>query len=28
VIQAIHFGTMPQATKPTCVDSTNAREGP
>jgi hypothetical protein len=28
VIQAIHFGTMPQATKPACVDSTNAREGP
>ena len=28
VIQAIHFGTMPQATKPACVDTLNAREGP
>ena len=28
VIQAIHFGTMPQATKPACVDALNAREGP
>ena len=28
VIQAIHFGRMPQATKPACVDTLNAREGP
>ena len=28
MIQAIHFGTMPQATKPACVDTLNAREGP
>jgi hypothetical protein len=28
VIQAIHFGTMPQGTKPACVDALNAREGP
>jgi len=28
VIQAIHLGTMPQGTKPACVDTLNAREGP
>jgi len=28
MIQTIHFGTMPQATKPACVDTLNAREGP
>ena len=28
VIQTIHFGTMPQGTKPACVDTLNAREGP
>jgi len=28
VIQTIHFGTMPQATRPACVDTLNAREGP
>ena len=28
MIQTIHFGTMPQAKKPACVDTLNAREGP
>ena len=28
MIQTIHFGSMPQATKPACVDTLNAREGP
>ena len=28
MIQAMYFGRMPQATKPACVDTLNAREGP
>ena len=28
MIQTTHFGTMPQATKPACFDTLNAREGP
>jgi len=28
MIQTIHFGTLPQATKPACVGTPNAREGP
>ena len=28
MIQAIHFGRTLQATKPACVDTLNAREGP
>jgi hypothetical protein len=28
MIQAIYFGRMSQGTKPSCVDTLNAREGP